>query len=498
MNRNALYKLSAKWLVIFCLFLLAVRVTHGAFLAVMAGLGVIWALKGNVGKAFSIQVMITFMIIVNPFVLPKAGSLFGYGARFGTFFISLALASRGVMAKNRYRLPFGFLFAYLLAAGVSSAQGWYPLISYFKLINFLVFMFGVWMGAQGFERNANEVMTLRATLFAVAAFLIFGSIALIPFPGISTLDALRMAAREGIDDVETLNALILAKTQGSFMELFCGVTDQSQTLSPLLSCSFAWLICDMLFIEMRFRWPHCILIICSLPLLYMTRSRVAFVCLIFIALFIYFYLPAKLSLDKRVKKWLGTVLFVSGVLMLCMAVFLEVRENAISRWVRKVDDVKSDQRSLQEAFTSSRQSLVEMCLNDFYKSPVLGMGFQVAEYTAYQMQGRKGLVVSSPIEKGFLPTMILGEGGVIGAIIFSLFLIRFYFVCSKKKLYITIALMGVLLATNIGEANFFSPGGPGGIEWMYCIVGGYVLDMWIVIKQRQLKLYNSTLLPIGF
>ena len=44
-------------------------------------------------------------------------------------------------------------------------------------------------------------------------------------------------------------------------------------------------------------------------------------------------------------------------------------------------------------------------------------------------------------------------------------------------MYVTASLFTVLLATNMGEATFFSPGGAGGLLWTISIIGGYCIDM---------------------
>ena len=483
MNDNTIYKEAFKQFLIFCFCVAATRFSQGIFIGLMTLFGIYWAFQGKVGKAFGLYLMIAFMIVLNPNILPKDGMFFGILARFGPLLIGMTLMSKGLLSKNRYRLPFGGLVVFLAVAAISSAWGWAPFVSYLKLINFTVFLFGIWIGAQGFQGNLNEIMTLRAVLLALATFLILGSAVLIPFPGISTLNALRQFNE--VDNVQLLNEIMREHIESGGMTLFCGVTFQSQTLAPLLSCAYAWVVCDMLFIEEKFRWPHALLLIVGLPLLYKTRSRVAFLCLITIAILVYFYLPRKILLNWRVKKWLGALLGVVAVLSVIVIIFAEVHNNAISRWMRKTDDVKGDTRSLQEAFTDSRQGLIEMCMADFRQSPWLGMGFQVAFYTKDQVAGSRGLVLSSPIEKGLLPVMVLGETGVIGLFVFTVFLGVFYCSCSRRQLFITIALFAVLLTTNLGEACFFSPGGPGGIEWLFCVMGGYGSDMWLITTNRR-------------
>ena len=127
--------------------------------------------------------------------------------------------------------------------------------------------------------------------------------------------------------------------------------------------------------------------------------------------------------------------------------------------------------------------LIGLSMRDFKRNPMIGMGFQVAEYTRHQTRGR-GFVISASIEKGVLPVMVLGETGVLGAALFFLFLASFYYACSQRKYYITITLFSVFLVTNMGEATFFSPGGGGGFLWMMCVVGGFSLDTILLYRSN--------------
>ena len=485
MNNGSIYKLAFKQFIVFCLWVALSRVSKGFILPVMTLLGVVWAFKGNFGKAISIYVMLMMMTTLNTNILPKLGMMYTLGLRFGPLLIGLMLAIRGALVTSRQALPMGMMLLFLLAAAFSSMGGWCPEVSYLKLINFLVFFLGVWLGTKGLQQDPQGVVVLRATLLALVTFLIAGSVALLPFPGISTLNALNLI--EEVEDVAMRNEIIREMIDTGGMTLFCGVTSQSQVLSPLLACTFAWVAGDLLFVEKGLRWPHIGLLVLALPLLYLTRSRVALVGVVVSLTMVYFYLPRRLAVDRKMKMWLGHILLVGGIALIAVAGIAEVRSDALTRWIRKTDDVQADQRSLSEAFTDSRQGLIEMCMNDFHRSPMLGMGFQVAEYTKEYARQHKGLVLSSPIEKGVIPVMILGETGIVGAIAFGMFLITFYCGCINRRLFLTIMMMVVLLSLNMGEATFFSPGGVGGPEWIFCIVGGYVLDLMLAAKQRRME-----------
>ena len=80
--------------------------------------------------------------------------------------------------------------------------------------------------------------------------------------------------------------------------------------------------------------------------------------------------------------------------------------------------------------------------------------------------------------------MVLGETGIVGLAVFVFVMFSFYSKCARKHYYCTLILMSVLLATNLAEATFFSPGGVGGPMWMMGIGGGFVSDTIVMIRNN--------------
>lgn len=471
-NRQFIKQVIGRFLALL-LAIALVRISQGLWLGVMTILGAVWALSGKAGKALSMYFMITCMVNINPIILPMGGS-FGIFARFGPMVVGLALMLKGVSLRGQSRVPLGLLMVFLCVASISSINGWAPLVSYMKIINFAVFILGFWFGLHTLSLDPEGVAYLRATFMAFIVFLIVGSAALLPFPAISTLSGLQLAVREG--DVAAINAAMRSAEQA--MPLFCGVTRQSQAFAIMGGVSLSWLIADMLFIEKRFAKPHLVLIAIGVFLLYLSRSRAGLFSLVMGIVMVAMWLPNKISLAHNVKRHLKTGVSVLLLVAIIGGVWAEISSNSISQWLRKVEDVDEDTRSLSDAVTSSRQGLIEESMRDFWRNPMFGSGFQVADYTA-ELVAKSGsaVIVSAPIEKGVLPVMILGETGIVGIIAFATFLFSFYTTSSRRKLFATAALFTVLLATNMGEATFFSPGGGGSFIWAICIIGGYCIDM---------------------
>ena len=350
-----------------------------------------------------------------------------------------------------------------------------------KIINFSVFLLGIWFGTQNLQHRPKDLFVLRAFFLSLAFLIVIGSALLWPFPTISFATSLQYALREG--GVELAEEVYQYMQEEGMKALFCGITNQSQALAPLSACSFAFTACDMLFVERRFRLPHVVLLIIAIPVLYMTRSRLALLALVATMVIIVFYTTRQMQMraDVRARLGQGVVLFL--VFAFAMAIVSQIKSGAMSEWIRKTSDARDDRRSLIEALTSSRLGLVGESMKDFKRNPMIGMGFQVAEYTRRQTRGRD-FVISASVEKGVLPVMVLGETGVLGTFFFFLFIASFYYTCSQRKYYITITLFSVFIVTNMGEAAFFSPGGGGGFLWMVCVVGGFALDTIILYRSN--------------
>ena len=173
-------------------------------------------------------------------------------------------------------------------------------------------------------------------------------------------------------------------------------------------------------------------------------------------------------------------MFLLGILI------MQFKSGLMSQWIRKTSDVEGDKRTLGEALTSSREGLMQYSLYEFRRNPLFGSGFQVAEFTRDLVRENKGLIISAPIEKGVAPMMVLGETGILGEACFLLFLFSLYAACIRRKYVVTVSLFTVFLVTNMGEATIFSPGGIGGILWMFSAVGGFAIDTYL-LYQKQLE-----------
>ena len=479
MNDRKLIKDVAKGMVLLLLAMLACKYTMGGGAIVIALIAFAMALTGRIGWAIIGYCLFPFMVIMNPFVLPKSG-ISGMVLRLAPMFLTIALVISGVSRSGRNQIPLGMIYLYLLVAGLCSMGGYYPMISYLKIINCLILFIGLGLGFRNIDKRPGDVAIIRRFFLVITAFVVWGSIAVwIFFPGAAYMTSLSQTiVEEGMEVAEAR----LATMEG--LRLFGGITNQSQCLATVLPCSLAWLACDMFFIEKRISMFHALTILAGLPLVYMTRSRSAMLTSVMAASFIYFYCINKVNLRPSIKRKMKGLMMLMGVLVIFAAGVMEARNQSITRWLRKTEDVAGDQRALGEAFTSSRMGKVEENMADFKSSPVFGTGFQVTYDMKYTFAHHKGLILSAALEKSILPLMVLGETGVVGSIFFWLFIIVFYATCVKKRYYCCATLHTIFLVTNMAEATYFSPGGGGGFLWVLCVGGGFVIDMIALYHRR--------------
>lgn len=118
---------------------------------------------------------------------------------------------------------------------------------------------------------------------------------------------------------------------------------------------------------------------------------------------------------------------------------------------------------------STRRHLIDAQWRNFVREPLFGNGFGVASNLNQVRVIRNpttGLPMGAATEKGFLPTAVLEETGVVGAALLLLALVSLYRTvalgCSFSRLWLAVTAMAV----NLGESVFFSFGGVGLFLWV--------------------------------
>ena len=226
MFSNPLYKIALKLSVIIVVAIALCRFTEGYGILAVAAIGAFYALRGDCGISLFTYALFPFLILLNPLILPKT-PVSMIASRLTTVIVASCLILGGARRKGCELLPLGYIFFYLVIALISSIGGYFPLISYFKIINFVAFALGLYIGTKNIDKKPEDIFFVRAAFLAFSVVLVWGSIAALPFPSIAYFTSVSSVIKsEGIEAAEEI--LVANERAG----LFSGITTQSQFLGP--------------------------------------------------------------------------------------------------------------------------------------------------------------------------------------------------------------------------------------------------------------------------
>lgn len=404
------------------------------------------------------------MVVGNSNIMPKTAVFFVL-QRGIMLLLALALSVRAFGLRTspvlRALLPLCF---YLVFMFLSSSAGWYPWVSYLKLLLFSFCFFAYYGVSSCLLASARvDVCKVRSILLVFAIFYILGSVALIPFPDISQL-----RGEEYLDLVQS----------GAYVtSLFTGMTNQSQCLGPIVAALTCLLLGDLVFGIKRLDTLYLVLLLCAPYLIYKTSSRTALGTFIVGILCVLFFFIRARGIGSRWRSKVVTLFICLGALGAALLLAApNVRQGALNfvmKWGG--DQVRASELTIENVY-ASRQGKIDDALYYFKKSPMIGNGFQVSE----EMQGfgRSGLrsVLSAPVEKGVWIFAVLEEGGVVGMSLFLFFIVVAVRGMLRQRAYMGVSLFITFLVSNMGEFSFFSMSYTGGFMWAMLFLG-LILDI---------------------
>lgn len=380
--------------------------------------------------------------------------------------------------KSKYLTPLMGMFAYLIYAFIPSSIGWAPMISFLKIIMFmLIFAAMLYAANNAINRKDYNASHLRSTFLAFAIFIIVGSVLLLPVPHLASLDP-----EEAI------------KSKTVITSLFTGMLNHSQALGPVTCVIGVFLLSDMLFNLQKPDKLYIFLLLCCPILIFKTSSRTAMGSFLAGVMFaMYFFVRAR-QIKARWKN-VATSAIMTGVVIVCFATLLtpSLRNGIIKYAMKSYTETASEVRFDSDAMLSTRQGLVESQLENFHRRPAIGWGFQVSEEVGYMAERSTGLILTAPIEKGVWISAILEEGGAIGFAIYVVFLIVALALLIQRKAYMGATSFFVFHVSCLGEFSMFSMSSEGGI-WYTLLFLSLVFDakrIQGVSASRQMN-YNYT------
>jgi len=177
--------------------------------------------------------------------------------------------------------------------------------------------------------------------------------------------------------------------------------------------------------------------------------------------------PALSSVRTAVKR--ERLIFATAGISFLVIVFDSLTARLVSRSAESfIMKGKTEQTVGLSAMYSSRSDIVATSWNNFLENPIAGIGFGTSRSEQY---GAKTNSFAAPIEKGFLPTAILEETGIIGAVLFCWFLFLLYKYMFKRRYFVAICCLTAFIFVNMGEVTMFSIGGLGVLGWLIVALG---------------------------
>lgn len=423
------------------------------------------------------------LTVTNATIAPKE-MIFSLSARALFLIVGVVMTLQLITQRaSRYYMPVLSLLLYVGYMAIVSATGWCPMISYLKLVLFVIIFLALFsVGNATVQRRGVDPAKLRSVFLCMACFLIFGSMVLIPFPSISILRAERFLELTG------------RLPEGG---LFTGITLHSQCLGPTIAMVSVVLLADLLFSIRRWDKLYLLLLACTPVLIYKTGSRTAmgtWLAGLFFVLLLFMHARGVGS------KWKGralSALFVCGILGgIVLFATPQMRQQVVSFVYKARGGIVEKQSRSFDRMISTRQGLIDSALANFRESPVIGNGFQVSrQFQGVEISSWKQLL-SAPVEKGVWVTAVLEEGGVIGMLFFLAFLLVAFYGLLSRQVYIGASALFVFLITNLGEFTFFSVSYMGGLMWAL-IFTGIALDVQRIRQARARRFMPWSMPPLG-
>jgi hypothetical protein len=155
------------------------------------------------------------------------------------------------------------------------------------------------------------------------------------------------------------------------------------------------------------------------------------------------------------------IAFVAAIGFVALIVAGAAVTDKVNAFVRK----GSQGGSLQEAFEASRGFLVERMKSNIAERPLTGIGHGVPSIEGLNenlivRDPFFGIVLMAPVEKGVLPVAMVEEFGWPLAIVWFMWFVWLELMACRAGI-VNAAVCAAALASNLGEATFFSPGGAG-------------------------------------
>jgi hypothetical protein len=321
--------------------------------------------------------------------------------------------------------------------------------------------FTSFMKSPALEISLMKVITF--TLAASAVLIAFGRVPPQRLPRLQTWFLTVALTVTALSAVTLLKGSVGIGGDGGLQ----GLLDQPQALGIFIAPFAAWSVAGVLLMRRQAGRLEVWVALGCIVLIFLTRARTAAFAMTFAVALV--MLTRLLARRRAQQAPLGRSLAVAAsaaAILLVIAATTGQLGRAISHFAYK--DAEQAQKGLGAAFYESRGGGVLAEWHNFLDSPWLGNGFGVYPDGKFPsgVVVFAGIPISAPIEKGFLPTAILEETGLLGTSALVLLILKLARAAWRTPDLRWRAMFIACLGVNIGECVFLSPGGIGLLQWL--------------------------------
>ena len=248
---------------------------------------------------------------------------------------------------------------------------------------------------------------------------------------------------------------------------FQGVTSHPQTFGPVMAVSTALLVGIIFFFGMR-NWKIVLGSVLALVGMYYSGARTAL-----LSTLLGFGMAVGVGYLKGYSWWprvqsavlhpMALLVYVAMIGFFAMN-WSSLQGGLLDFLIKDEDDAVTVVGALQ----ASRGNLMSVSMENFRSEPITGIGFGVpSDQSSVNVQtGFLGLPTGASVEKGFMPTAVLEETGVVGAFLVSIIIFMLVRPVWRSGQAFYLWIIFISLLVNLGEMVFFSVGGMGFFFWM--------------------------------